>query len=206
MNIETIKTEIPKAQITGIIHVGAHAGEEWANYANNNIQNVVWVEANPNLADYLKQKFHNDTNKVIINAAIFNEEKILNFNITNNLCSSSLFELKTHKHLYPDVVYNNQIQIHTKRLDTLINNQTINIHKYNTLVVDVQGAELQVIESLGEYLINIKYIISEICLTELYEGSTTVEIFDQKLNELGFTKIKQLLATNEWGDALYARI
>jgi FkbM family methyltransferase len=206
MNIEIIKTEIPGAQITGIIHVGAHAGEEWVNYANNNIHDVVWVEANPNLAGHLKQKFHNDTNKVIINAAIFNEEKILTFNITNNLCSSSLFELKTHKQLYPDVVYNNQIQTHTKRLDTLINNQTIDIQKYNTLVVDVQGAELQVIESLGKYLVSIKYIISEICLTELYEGSTVVEIFDQKLNELGFTKIKQLLATNEWGDALYARI
>lgn len=205
MNILDIKREFPNLQFTGIMHVGAHAAEEWPYYKQCNIPNVVWVEAIPELVNHLNYMFKNTPNILVVEAAIFNEEKKLTFNISNNVCSSSLFDLKDHKNIHPNIFYNKTLDVETKRLDTLINNKIIDILKYNTLVVDVQGAELQVIESLGKYISNIDYILSEVSITELYEGTVTINNFDKKLNDLGFTKLKQILVTSAWGDAFYVR-
>lgn len=205
MNILNIKNEFPAIQIKGVIHVGGHTAEEWPIYQSCKVEDLIWIEANPDLANTLHNNFKNTSNISVICAAIFDVEKTITFNITNNVCSSSLFDLKDHKSLYPGVYYNKTIEVETKRLDTLIENKQIDISKYNTLVIDVQGAELQVVKSLGNYLSNIDYILSEISIAELYEGTTTIDKFDSELKALGFTKIKQQLETSAWGDAFYIK-
>ena len=43
-------------QIKGVIHVGAHKGEELSSYFKNNIKNVILIEANNELIKYIKLK------------------------------------------------------------------------------------------------------------------------------------------------------
>src|SRR5689334_15164415 len=83
----------------GVIHIGAHKGEEKEIYNLHNIKNIVWIEANPDLIDCLKENVNDD---IVINEAISNNEELCIFNITShaeyidNHQSSSLKELDYH--------------------------------------------------------------------------------------------------------------
>jgi hypothetical protein len=47
---------LPYRSINGIIHIGAHQAEELKTYLDCGIEDVLWVEANPNLYPYLRKK------------------------------------------------------------------------------------------------------------------------------------------------------
>ena len=119
IKIKDIKESYPNLPIKGIIHIGAHEAEEYEDYKGISVEKMIWVETNPDLMGYLKNKFSGDDNIKIFNEAIFDEEKLVSFKISNNLQSSSILNLKDHKNLFPDVHYVKEIQTTTKRFDTL---------------------------------------------------------------------------------------
>lgn len=97
-------------------------------------------------------------------------------------------------------------KIKSKRLDNIIKENSIEIKKYNFLNVDVQGVDLNVIMSLGEYINFFDFIYTEINTVEMYEGCHLLEEVDKKLSEHGFFRVM----THEyvgggWGDALYLK-
>ena len=56
-----------------------------------------------------------------------------------------------------------------------------NIEKVDLIWMDVQGAEKIVLDSLGDYLDNVKIIATEIGIQELYKNSTSKIELDNKL-------------------------
>lgn len=57
------------------------------------------------------------------------------------------------------------------------------IDSVDLIWMDVQGAENIVLDSLKEYLHNVKIIATEVGLQELYHGSTSKQSLDEKLNQ-----------------------
>ena len=72
-----------------LIYIGAHQGNSLANYVNS--YDVIYAfEANPNFCRILQQRFINNKNVKIINAAICEKHNtFVEFNISTNNGDSS---------------------------------------------------------------------------------------------------------------------
>ena len=135
--------------IKGILHLGAHLLEEKSDYDRFNIKDVIWVEGNPNLYNIDVETLKNSPNHKIYNHIISDEDDVdVEFKITNNGQSSSILDLDKHKKYYPHIVIVDKFKGKTKTLKTLINENSIDITKYNFINIDLQGVELRAIKGL----------------------------------------------------------
>lgn len=194
--------------ITGVLHCGASTGQEAGSYANLGVKNMVFIEAIPDVYEKLKVNLSGYENALAVNACLSDEDgKEVDFNISSNDGQSSSFlQFGTHKTAHPDVTFVDQIKLTTKRLDTLIEELNLNIHEFNFLNMDLQGAELLALRGLGDYLRYFKYAYLEVNKEELYKGCPHVEDLDMYLMGFGFRRAETSWAGNfGWGDALYLR-
>lgn len=208
-DIEFLKKEI--ANIKGICHVGSHVGAEVEEYVKNDVDTMVWVEAN-----YLiLNKLINNTAKFgkkqyWLPFTLYNKDDIIkNFNISNNEESSSVLELgEEHKKQYPHIHYNNKISVLTKRFDTYVNSQTdFNWNDINMLVVDCQGLDLQVLEGFGDLLHSpsLKIIKTEVNIGNMYEGNASEEDIVKYLSNFNFIKKYWFYTYHQWGDIVFVK-
>jgi FkbM family methyltransferase len=108
-------------QPRSILHVGAHMAEEFLDYNSLNPNKIIWVEANPQLAEVLRVRFNADpVNQVVEAAAWDRDDVLLELNVTSNTQSSSLLKLKDHAVLYPDIVETHKVTVTTSRLDSVL--------------------------------------------------------------------------------------
>ncbi len=189
----------------GILHVGAHKGEMFSKYnqvwSSKGIK-FIWVEALPDLAEFLVNFLPSEMNKVI-NAVVWDKnDLIMDFNISSNLQSSSLLNFELHSQSYPEIKMIKTIKVKTKRLDGLIQ-PSDNI---DLLVLDLQGAELNALIGLGVELGRVNWIVCEVNRSNVYEGNPLVEEIDNYLVNFGFKRIATRWTPNGWGDALYAKV
>ena len=200
-----------KINIKGIIHIGAHKGEEILSYYKNNIKNIILIEANKKLIKNLKLKifFYNTFLKSNISletfAAYSLDDQIIDFNIMSNSQSSSILDLKTHKQLYPSIRVKEKNKVKTKTIDWLFTNK-YQIENYNFINMDIQGSELEALKGSRKILDNIDAIYTEINFDELYKNCALADEIDDFLLEFNFKRV--LTKTPEhhtWGDALYLK-
>ena len=187
---------------TGVLHVGAHLGEEAPDYEKFGWTPVIWVEAQPGLVQKLNSKLDNLKHKVI-EAAIWEEDGVaLKLHIASNSQSTSLLNFGTHSDSYPDITFVSEIDVSTKRLDTIIQPDEMP----NFINLDIQGVELPAIKSLGNLLLSVDYIYTEVNKKQVYEGCTLVTDLDEYLFINGFKRVTTRWYLKEgWGDALYIR-
>lgn len=197
--------------INGVIHIGAHHGEEALDYSNNGVKKVLWVEANKKMMKHLYDKTCNLPIKSQYYCATLsnedNEEVVLN--ITNNGQSTSILELGTHATQYPHITVQEKIKVRTKKFETLWreNSANINIDDYDFINLDVQGAELKVLEGFGKLyeLADFKAIYTEINFEKVYKDCCLVEELDEFLGKFGFIRTLTAAPEGSWGDALYQK-
>lgn len=189
-----------EARPNGVVHVGAHLAEESASYKELGFGPCLWVEANPKLVPYLQEKFKT-TDDLVIQAAVWEKSgKTLELNIANNSLSSSLFNFGLHSKKYPSVKMNEAIEVETKRLDEIIPNE----FKFNFINLDIQGAELSALKSLGIRIHEVDYIFTEVNKLELYKGAPRIGELDSYLAKFGFKRVVTCwVPFAGWGDAFY---
>lgn len=194
-------------QKQGIIHIGAHYGEELPIYKNFDIKDILWIEADPQAEEKLLTATSTDPDsKVAIFAATDTNGAITLFRTSNDGMSSSIFKLKNHKYMSPDVAAAGTIKTVQKRLDDyLINEPVIANNKYNVLVIDVQGAELVALKGAVHTLRNIDAIIAEVNYDELYSGGVYIQDLDKFLAEHDFVRVDSISVKRGYGDALYVK-
>ena len=186
----------------GVLHVGAHLAEEAADYEKYGWLPVTWVEAQPNLVEVLEVNLHFPEHKVI-EAAIWDENGVnLKLHIASRSQSTSLLDFGTHSELYPDISYVSDVDVVTKRLDSVIDSN----HMPNFINLDIQGVELRAIKSLGNLIELVDYIYVEVNKKMVYKGCTNVKDLDDFLFASGFArKCTRWYLQEGWGDALYTR-
>jgi FkbM family methyltransferase len=209
ISTEYLKNNL-KVSPSGIIHVGAHLGEERFDYLKcfkDTLIALIWVEAQAPLCEGLKLKIDGQIPyEIVINALIYdsnNERKDLN--IASNSQSSSMLEFGTHSDLYPSIVYQDKITMETKRLDFVL--ESIDCKTtFDFINLDIQGVELNALRSLGEYISKIRWIYTEVNFQMVYEGTNHISEIDDFLNEFGFRRIlTQKANRGGWGDAFYVK-
>ncbi len=169
----------------GVLHVGAHLGEEATEYELFGWQPVVWIEAQPNLAEELKSKL-DPTFNCVIEAAVWHTNKVrLKLHVASNSMSSSLLDFGSHSESYPEITYVDEVEVLTKRIDSIIGPDKMP----NFVNLDIQGAELPAIKGLGKLLGQVDYIFVEVNRREVYKNCTIVGDLDLFLSENDFKRV-----------------
>ena len=191
---------------SGVVHVGAHQGNEISTYQKNGIKKVVFIEANPNLASGLRNRFTGQADVKVIEAAASDAEGRATFNITSMDQSSSLLPLKEHASLYPKIKVDHSIEVRTARLDDLLLEAGVDFQAIDFIAMDIQGAELMALRGATRCLDNVKALQIEVNYKQLYEGCALISEIDEFLAKYNFIRIHTQTPYSEtWGDALYVR-
>ena len=155
-------------QCHGVLHVGAHEGQEAEMYYRMS-KSVIWVEAVPLYFEKLSMNIEPFHNQIALNALLGAHcEDSRDFFITsNNGESSSVYPLAGNE--YWSGLENFEVcRLPSKRLDCLVSE--VEIREYDYWIVDVQGAEIEVLEGAGDLLRNCRYLQVEISQEKFYEG------------------------------------
>ncbi len=127
----------------GVIHVGAHLGEERDLYRKMGFQKILFVEANPELCNRLTTAMANDPAVTAANCAISDHDGTATLHVTSMDQSSSILPLKRHRDYYPTIQETGRVEVPSRRLDTLLTELKLSPADFNFLHLDIQGAELQ---------------------------------------------------------------
>ena len=136
----------------GVLHIGAWDAWEAKQYAHYCGNNSIFLEANPNSYSRFKNEVEQFGQK-IYNLAAWNIDD-LEMNLycpISNPDSSSLLEQNGEV-----------IMTKTITIKTLFEREGLEFSNYDLLNIDTEGAELQVLEGIGDGIKNFKYIIIEV--------------------------------------------
>ena len=190
----------------GVIHIGAHHGEEVGNYRAAGVKRIVMVEADPDNYRVLLENYGADSGVDAILALISDTECETEFHRMSSSQSSSMLNLKEHSRIYKSIKKTETLKMHTTTLDRLVVEQAVDINKYNILALDIQGAELKALHGARTVLESIDAIITEVNYKELYEGSALIWELDEYLSKFGFKRVETVSPHHpSWGDALYIK-
>ena len=189
--------------IKGIVHIGAHYGEEIQEYVDNGIQKITVFEPLSKNFDVLANRMKN------VNADIQGHQVALGskkgtakmFVSSGDGQSSSILKPKQHLELHPDVSFNGTEEVEVCLLDEY------DVGDSNFINIDVQGYELEVFKGGKKTLEKIDYIYCEVNRDEVYEGNAMVEDMDEFLDAFGFERVETKWPETyyTWGDALYIK-
>jgi glycosyl transferase family 25 len=191
-------------QINGAFHIGAHDCEELSFYSQLNIlnTNIIWIDA-------IKSKVEENISKGIQNiyhATISDMDNIdIEFNISNNIQSSSILEFGTHSQEHPSIVYIDKIIQKSTTVDTFFKENDIDCALYDFWNFDIQGAELMALKGSINSIHSAKVIYLEVNEKELYKNCGLVEDIDLFLSQYNFIRVITNMTIHGWGDALYIK-
>ena len=199
LNLKELKGKY-SMNINGIIHIGAHFGEEHYTYKNLGIDNIVYFEPVKKTFDILKNKIKDAK---VFNYALGSENKKIEMFIEQEdiYGCSSILEPSSN---YSNVIFSEKELVEMKRLDDF------NFAGYNFLNIDVQGYEYEVLKGSEKTLENIDYIICEINRDTVYKkmdyiGASVVGDIISFLKKYGFELVEQNWAGISWGDGFFIK-
>ena len=187
--------------IKGIIHVGAHYGEEISEYIDNGIQDIILFEPLVENFDVLSKKVKT------LNANIEGHQVALGskkgdatmYVSDNEKQSSSVLKPKVHLTHHPHVKFPSTEEVEVHLLDDY------NSKDYNFINMDVQGYELEVLKGGTKTLEHVDYVYCEVNRDEVYENNAYVEEIDEFLAGYGMERVETDWEGDIWGDALYIK-
>jgi len=200
LNLENLVKKY-NLEIKGVVHIGAHYGQEYFTYKKLNINNIMFFEPVEKTFNILKNNI--GENAILINSALGNiigEIDMFTENI-NKGQSSSILEPKQHLLQHPNIIFDGKTKVKITKLDTFLTE----VKNYNFINIDVQGYELEVFRGGKKFLENIDYIITEVNRAELYKNCPLVEDIDSYLKQYNFVRVETTWDGGTWGDAFYIK-
>lgn len=197
-----------RIEVDGILHVGAHLGEEAQAYFDLGVRNVVWVEGNPDLISPLTTHIEQFQGQRVVQGLCseFQGDEVI-FHVTRDpegtAMSSSLLELEVHKIHAPWVKEVEQKKLRTTTIDDLC--FANEVRDCNFINLDIQGAELLALKGAENFLQTCLYIYTEVNTNYLYKNCVLLPELDSWLGDRGFSRVETVMTKAEWGDAFYVR-
>ena len=188
--------------VTGIIHVGAHHGQEYNEYVQTfgNV-NTHWFEPLNDAFDVLKKNLLSYSNVFLYQFALGDKFENIEMFVDNGNegQSSSLMQPIQHINLFPHITFEEKRIVHVRTLDSF------HIRNSNVLVLDTQGYELKCLQGSIETLKSVKYVFSEFNMVEMYKGCPTFEDLNNFMLQHHFTLKEQWYTEGSWGDAFWIK-
>ena len=182
-----LKYEIMKNFIINsgsILHIGANAGQEAQFYADFNLR-VLWIEADPDIFNQLSKTVKKFPNQTALSYLLNDHNGQVDFFVANNSgISSSIFQLsKNHGFEKLGLVQTHSKKLYDVTLDSL---DQVKYGDFAHWIIDVQGAELNVLRGSINLLKNVKSLTIEVSTREVYENSTKWEDLIKFMDSYGF--------------------
>jgi FkbM family methyltransferase len=200
LNLDNLKEKYD-LKIKGVLHIGAHVGQEYKTYERLGINNVMFFEPIQHTFNRLKENVGDKA--ILVNIALGNiEGEVEMFTETiNQGQSSSVLKPEYHLVQHPNIKFNGREIVKITKLDNFIEHK----ENYNFINVDVQGYELEVFKGGSEYLKAIDYIMTEVNRAELYKNCAQIGELDNFLSEYSFERVETTWDGGTWGDAFYVK-
>jgi FkbM family methyltransferase len=201
--------------LKGVIHVGAHRGEEIFDYENLGAKQVIWIEANPDVFKELQVALERAQSSVESHgfclAASDIDDQEVDFHICygpdakfmsgNKGCSSLLKPKGRFEEWYKET-----IKVKTIKLDTLFERNEFDFNDFDLLDMDTQGAELLVLKGSSKVLENVKYVTTEATWDNPdYIGNVMFDELSEYLESFGFKQKEIYQHDVNWGDVLFVK-
>ena len=206
-----------KVELRGVIHVGAHHGQEVDQYLAHGCERIVLVEPNPDACRVLRERFKSRPEVQVMEAAALDECGTATLRIHTSRSGStepaSVLKLKRFKEIVPTLETRRTIEVDAARLDSLLERSGIDSADFQLLNIDVQGAELRVLRGAERTLASVLAVLVEVHVVELYDSAASEREVDEFLTERGFQRadVAYHELYNErgtfpaWAEALYVR-
>ena len=174
---EKLRKHFPQSNIT-CLDIGANCGQFFDSIKDLYPQSsITMVEANPHCERFLQRK-----NSPYHMIALSDKKGILEFFTTKKKPRSK------GASFYPEVNWKNikeddilKISVPVSTLDILFENQ-----KFDLVKIDVQGAELDIINGGTEFLQSNNFLLIEVSLVEYNQGAPLAVDVVKRLENLGF--------------------
>ncbi len=169
----------------GVLHIGAHLGQESEEYAKHNLH-VIWIEAAEIPFNELEKNIKKHKKQRAIKALVGNANSKTKFHIASNDASSSIYQFgkdMPHDHL---TMVGEQEMI-MERLDSIFSKEEL--ENYQHWVIDVQGAEQLVLLGAGDLLKIPNVIEIEVSTRVEYENGTKFNDLDKLLKRSNFQSL-----------------
>ena len=195
----------------GLIHVGANTGQEVQSYKAAGLKNSVLIEPIPLCFEQLKLAIGEHPGMIPIQALCADVSGVEHdFFIANNGGqSSSVLPPARHLQEHPDVEFRTKARVRSNTLDEVMVHvdrvHGVGAENFNTLVIDVQGAELMVLKGASQTLRNVQYVFSEVSYGNLYQGDVVLEDLQAYLKVFDFRLFWMRMTKHGWGDALFVK-
>ena len=190
-----------KMNIKGIIHIGAHFGQEIPDYIDCGIQDMVMFEPLQENFKVLAEKAKDLNANIVGHQVALGPEpgKTKMYVSDHNRISSSILKPKVHLTHHPNVKFPETEEVEVNCLDNY------DCFNYNFINMDVQGYELEVLKGGKKTLEQVDYVYCEVNRDEVYENNAFVEELDEFLAEYNMERVETSWDGQIWGDALYVR-
>jgi FkbM family methyltransferase len=192
-------------KVNGVIHVGANTGQERKLYAQYGLS-VVWIEPIPEIFEKLQLNLIGFPKQIALKGLVTDYDDMeYHFHLANNNgASSSILDMNLHQDIWPEVGYEKTINLYSRKLSSLLNDNNVNISEYNMLVIDTQGSELLVLKGAESILNNFTFIQTEVPDFEAYKGCCQLKDLQSFLGERGYKEIsRNRFATHPGGGNYY---
>ena len=187
-------------KVSGLLHVGAHKGEEIPSYLDAGVRHAVLIEPLMENFRELTRRIKGIDGFIAFQNAAGDVNQITEIHLaSNDLQSSSILKPALHLAQVPEIKFQGVEKVLQIRIDDL----DLNI-KPNFWVIDVQGYEMQVLKGAEDKIQDCEYIFIEINRGEVYENCTKIADLDLYLNNLGFQRVL-FRWWPLWGDGFYVR-
>jgi FkbM family methyltransferase len=153
----------------------------------------------------LRERAARDPRIRVFPVAVSDVDGTARFNVASNDGeSSSLLSFGSHQTLFPHVGVQQVVEVRTRRLEALLAEEQL--PPPDVLIVDVQGAEYQVLASLGSTLRQqVRVIYTETSTEPVYAGSRLLPeleaLLAPRFHKLGFAPLRPGVTVH--GNALF---
>ena len=181
--------------VNGIIHVGLYDFPEHDCYTKLVGTNVIGVEANKFVYETMSKPVADKCGYKSYNECVYSEDGLeKKFYLAND--SSSL-----------SPVSGNSVTVTTKKLSTLIDENNIDMNKFDFLNIDAEGAELEILKGFENYLHYINVIDLETSYNDRSNTGASHDVIVEWLNQKNFTLREMSDSYNyeQWGDSVFVR-
>lgn len=183
--------------INGIIHIGTNDWYEYPFYKKMGIDNLIGFEPLPEAVERARKRF---PGVVVYQVALGNIDGELDLLVASGDGQSSSFLDLTPEYSkeFPDIELIKMQGVKVKKFTTWLNDTpNFKFYDYDTVVIDVEGFELEVLKGMGETIRYFKFLNIECSGEPTYKnGPTAREIIDY-LETKGFQADSPIEAHND---------